>query len=54
MTALEIAAIEHLLAVCQRVHAEWGGLGDDDAGISWLLTELSDAQSDIEDLLVSQ
>ena len=54
MTALEIAAIEHLLAVCQRVHAEWGGLGDDDAGISWLLTTLSDAQSDVENLLLAQ
>lgn len=50
MTAFEISAIKQLLAVCQRIHTEWMVLGLDDE----LLSELSDAQSDVEDLLVFQ
>ena len=50
MTALEIAAIEQLLAVCQRIHTEWMVLGLEDE----LLTTLSDAQSDVENLLLAQ
>ena len=68
MTALEIAAIEHLLAVCSRLHNAYfnmrlreqlaGKLRIDssrwDARLGELLDALSDAQSDVEDMLVSQ
>ena len=51
MTALEIASIEHLLAVCQRIQAS--GWPPDESGLD-LLDALSDAQSDVENLLLAQ